>query len=186
MTALMFFAFEPANAALVTNGNSLIYDTDLNITWYDSPNYDTHVYGDYVIWAQGLAVGGVTGWRLPTTPGSNTGFVNEGELGHLFYNELGNSQGGLINKGPFKNLNAEYLGFYTSTSHDGGNYYYFDLGSGKQDLAYIGYYYFWIHGLAVHDGNIGNPVPAPSALLLLGSALTGLVGLNRKKRAEAI
>lgn len=175
----LLVSMSPASAALVNNGNGLIYDTDLNITWYDSPNYETHVYGDYVTWVQGLSIEGVSGWRLPTTPGNNIGFVNEGELGHLFYDEW---KGQTTNKGPFQNLNATYLGFYTSMTRNGYQYYYMDLNTGNQQLADINYYYFWIHGLAVHDGNVGNPVPVPSAFWLLGSGLIGLVGISRKKK----
>lgn len=111
-----------AHASLIVHGGGLVYDTDLNITWYANPNYVTHVYGDYAAWAAGLNVGGVTGWRVPTTPGTTTGITNEGEMGHLFYDELknpvvldgvGQPTGRFDNKGPFTNLNA---GFYTSTT----------------------------------------------------------------------
>lgn len=172
-----------AQAALVDNGGGLIYDPDLNITWYDAPNYNTGVYGAYETWAAGLTAGGVSGWRLPTTPGTATGFINEGEMGHLFYDELGNSAGSFANKGPFQNLNAQYLGFYTSKTYDGGNYYYFDFGNGGQYLANIGTWYYWIHGLAVHDGNIGAAVtPIAPSVVLFGSGLVGLLGLRRFRK----
>ena len=181
-----------AQANLIDNGGGLIYDTVLNITWYDNPNYVTHVYGDYVTWVESLNVGGVTGWRFPTTPGTKIGVTDEGEMGHLFYIELGNPVvldgvgnpvGRFDNKGPFVNLNALYLGFYTSMTKDGANYYYFDFGSGSQSLAYIGNWYYWIHGLAVHDGNIGSSVvPLPPSTLLLGSGLLGLAGWRRFRK----
>jgi hypothetical protein len=89
-----------ANAALVNKGNGLIYDTDLNITWYDS-TYTSNVWTDAVDWAAGLTAGGVTGWRLPSTVdgtlhwgynGTTTSGYNitTSEMGHLFYTELGN------------------------------------------------------------------------------------------------
>ena len=76
----------------------------------------------------------------------------------------GSSKVASTNKGPFTNLQG---GFYTSTTHDGVNYYYFNFDNGKQELAYIGDYYFWIHGLAVHDGKIGSPPVSPAVLGLL-------------------
>lgn len=179
---IILSTFHPANAALVDNGKGLIYDTDLNITWYDNPNYNTGMLDYYVTWVNGLVVEGVSGWRLPTTPGTGTGYINEGELGHLFYSELGNSAGALTNKGPFSNLTQAWLGFYTSTNVPGTGhlYYYFDLGSGNQAVADINNWYFWIHGIAVHDGNISPTVPVPSAFLLLGAGLIGLSGLKRR------
>ena len=166
--ALVMFvvcSFGSAHASLIVHNDGMVYDTDLNITWYTNPNYETHVYGDYAAWAAGLNVGGVTGWRLPTTPGTTTGITitNEGEMGHLFYDELKNpivpdGVGGFVgrfdNKGPFTNLQ---MGFYTSKTHDGYRYYYFSFSSGQQALADINWYYSWIHGLAVHDGKIGSP-----------------------------
>lgn len=184
LMTVVLFTGGLAQAALINNGNGLIYDTGRDITWYDNPNYETGVYGAYETWATGLTAGGVTGWRLPTTPGTSTGYVNEGEMGHLFYDELGNSAGSFTKKGPFQNLNAPYLGFYTSKTYDGGNYYYFDFGNGGQYVANIGNYYFWIHGLAVHDGNIGAAVtPIAPSLVLFGSGLVGLLGLRRFRRS---
>jgi hypothetical protein len=115
-----------AHAYLQDNGGGLIYDTDLNITWYDYTKSKANWY-DQVAWAGGLSAGGVTGWRLPSTVdgpwvmgynGNTTaGYsITTSEMGHLFYTELGNkgycdlngvgnqSDWGLVNKGPFTNL----------------------------------------------------------------------------------
>ena len=85
-------------------GNRLIYDSDLDITWYDYTNdYDT--WQNQMDWAGALYVdfGGThyTDWRLPTTvdgyqvygyDGTTTeGYnITSSEMGHLFYTELGN------------------------------------------------------------------------------------------------
>jgi hypothetical protein len=190
--ALVIFAvctFGSAHASLIDNGNNLIYDTVLDITWYANPNYETHVCADYTAWAAGLTVGGVTNWRLPTTPGTTTGITSEGEMGHLFYITLGNTTGvdgvgqpiGLFtNKGPFTALNG---GFYTQTYAGDGKYYYFNFDDGKQSSADVGYWYYHIHGLAVHEGNIGgSSVPIPGAVWLLGSGLIGLIGVRRFRK----
>ena len=87
-------------------GNRLIYDSDLNITWYDySKSWDT--WQNQVNWASGLSVtfgsNTYTDWRLPSTVdgtyagcgcnGTTTAGYNitSSEMGHLFYTELGNT-----------------------------------------------------------------------------------------------
>ena len=112
--AFLFFS-STAHAALInrgidTLGNRLIYDTDLDITWYDAIpiNYEPDrvaVWQTWVNWATNLSVdfGGTifTDWRLPSTVdgqyvygtnGTTTGGFNitSSEMGHLFYTELGN------------------------------------------------------------------------------------------------
>lgn len=85
-------------------GNKLIYDTDLNIIWYDyTKSRDT--WQNQVNWASNLSVtfGSQTfdDWRLPNTVdgpmtwsyGGSTsyGYNNtSSEMGHLYYTELGN------------------------------------------------------------------------------------------------
>lgn len=67
-----------SNAALVDNGGGMIYDTNLNITWYNYNPYDDIDYGGsfrqpnlmwYMAkdWANSLSLGNVSGWRLPET-----------------------------------------------------------------------------------------------------------------------
>ena len=118
-----------ANASLIDNGGGFIYDTDLNITWYDV----TYVSSDWtsaMTWAAGLTAGEVDGWRLPSTvdgklywgydgitgingydhtSGTQTSGYNitTSEIGHLFYTELKNIGDGNTlaqNKFPFLNL----------------------------------------------------------------------------------
>lgn len=102
-------------------GNHLIYDTDQDITWYDYTRLRNNWYNQ-MSWADNLTVtmpnGRIfTDWGLPTTPGTPlslavyigvTGvYTNEGEMGHLYYDELGNvANVGWVNmnRGPFTNL----------------------------------------------------------------------------------
>jgi len=110
-----------ANATLIVRntdaaGNQLIYDTDLNITWYDytrgnvpihSGAYGGDLWSASTDWATALEVSidGVVynDWRLPSTWAGNntwgwgddgttqTGYnITDSELGHLYYTELGN------------------------------------------------------------------------------------------------
>jgi hypothetical protein len=92
LVILAVFALGSAHAVLVNNGGGLIYDTDLNITWYDY-RYGGLNWSEAVAWAANLNVGGITGWRVSTTPVSlspelpysNT--VDLGEMGHLYHVE---------------------------------------------------------------------------------------------------
>lgn len=183
-----------AGAALVVNGvdstgAKLIYDTDLDITWYDYADQSSSSlnWGSALGWAANLSVtanGTVyTGWRLPTTvPGD--GNVNLGEMGHLYYDELHNSAGWLTNQGPFTTLLAGYEGYcwtsIPSAFYGNGTpyaYWRFAFRSGNQ-ASYSDYHE--MRAFAVHDGNVGASVPVPAAVWLLGSGLLGLIGLRRK------
>jgi hypothetical protein len=101
MMLLALLVAGTANAGLVDNGGGLIYDTDLNITWYDYSHVAPQ-WADAVSWVSSLTVNGVDGWRLPSSKqgayswgcdGTTTGGYNitSSEMGHLFYTELGNS-----------------------------------------------------------------------------------------------
>jgi len=95
-------------------GNQLIYDDDLDITWYDFTNLPVSYQSDFLTqnnWAQSLEINFngkiLDNWRLPKTldgywdpnsPYSQPGHdgknvvgwnVTSSELGHLFYDELG-------------------------------------------------------------------------------------------------
>lgn len=149
LISLLSFAV-PVNAELFVRGtdslgNQLIYDDDLNITWYDY----TEPYSNWqtqMNWASGLSVSGgdfegvYDDWRLPTTvdgpyewgyDGTTTAGYNitSSEMGHLYYIELENvgvfDEFGnetscypgdcLTNTGVFQNLNGN--SYWSSTRH---------------------------------------------------------------------
>jgi hypothetical protein len=150
-----------ANAALQNNGNDLIYDTDRDITWYN-PNLSGMSWDQAMAWAEGLTVGGATGWRLPTAYDQDGSYplyeynVIGSELGHLYYVELGNTAyGPLTNTGPFANLQPVIYWSSTTTERYAGNAFVFYLNTGRQahaDKALL----FYV--MAVHSGNISVPV----------------------------
>ena len=188
-----------AHATLVNNGGGLIYDTDLNLTWYDFSVSGRH-WQEAKDWAAALeiTVNGTTysDWRLPSSlnqdgSGPTDGYnVTGSELGHLFYTELGNkgyydvnghtqAGYGLVNKGPFTTL--ENFAYWSNEeghdpAYDGGAWY-FAFSFGRQSVIYTDYHY---QPLAVHKGNVGAPVPIPAAVWLFGTGLIGLFGVRRK------
>ena len=178
-------ALSTAHATLINNGNNLIYDTVLNITWYDFTYTGTHTFPttgadwpDAMSWAAGLDVGGVTGWRLPTGPASLSD-PNGGELRYLFFNELG---GGAppASQVPFTNLLAH--AYWTGTEYQGlsGYTWYVDFPSGFQSAfgnGVVGADY--CYALAVHAGDVGAPVPIPASFVLLAPGLMCFAAMRR-------
>ncbi|RJQ55734.1 MAG: hypothetical protein C4526_03015 [Nitrospiraceae bacterium] len=75
-------------------GNQLIYDDDLNITWYDYSNSPDTWYNQ-MDWAAALTVNFNStvydNWRLPSSvyapwPEQAGYNITSSEMGHLFYN----------------------------------------------------------------------------------------------------
>ncbi|MDR4496727.1 MAG: hypothetical protein MRK02_02195 [Candidatus Scalindua sp.] len=78
--------------------HNLVYDTDLDITWYDL-SYFAPEYQDAVMWSDQLSVRvGTTefaDWRLPSLIGGkdyNSGSPHHTEVGHLYLIELVNNE----------------------------------------------------------------------------------------------
>jgi len=169
-----------SQATLIDNGNGLIYDDDLKITWLANANTGGNLTWDNAItWANSLMFGGATNWRLPTAD-SCTGPSCTAEFNHLFYNELGGTTGTPItgNVGLFSDIQGVYW-----TSEDLGaeaGVFYFGnatLAGTKSSAFKTGSVAVW----AVHDGNIST-VPVPAAIWLFGSGLLAMLGITRRRR----
>ncbi len=122
LTAL--FSASPAHATLFDRGGGLIYDDVLDVTWtQDADLFGTgsaaRGWDEAVSLVSGLSFGGFNDWRLPNTPGTGIGFLNEGELGHLYYTTLGNVAGGAsLNTGPFFDIQRGRYWLGTESSID--------------------------------------------------------------------
>lgn len=182
------FAFSgKSHATLIDLGGGLIYDDDYDITWLQDANYagTTMNWSAAVAWAEGLVFGGYDGWRLPITDPEVGGYypanpgVEDSEMGHLYYTELGNTTTDNSNTGPFINIQSGFEDWYWSgTNYQFNLSWYFSFYDGEQLNTLTGYdLYAW----AVHDGRL----PEPSTIALFSIGLFGLgLGWWRKKRKE--
>jgi hypothetical protein len=155
-------------------------------------------------WAADLSVGGIDGWRLANTidvgnDGATYTNVYEGvdygynitthsELSNMFYNVLGNTAYrdtsgniqtifGLINTGPFSNLQSTNYWSATEYVTDTNDAWFFSMVTGFQSSGTKDYEYLaW----AVHSGDV-SAVPIPPSVFLFSSGLIGLIGFSRKQ-----
>ncbi len=126
----------------------------------------------------------------------NAGYnLTNSEMGHLYYEELGNlgwldTNGntpagyGLQNIGDFVNLVESNYWSGTEYANVNGNAWAFDMDDGDQKvLNGSNAENHYSYGLAVRTGQITvAPVPEPSTILLLGSGLAGLAFYRRKRK----
>ncbi|MDG1773237.1 MAG: VPLPA-CTERM sorting domain-containing protein [Oceanicoccus sp.] len=205
-----------ANAALYDRGNGLIYDDVLNITWLQDANYaytsgyaaanavgsphsgSTNIqadgrmgWGAAKTWADQLSYGGYDDWRLASAGNSPTyGYdVTTGELGHMFYNNLGNTAATSIlgnvsftdatlggGTQSFVNVQSDAYWLGEEYAPDIGHALAFNTNNGHQHTNGKWYsHYSW----AVRAGDVSS-VPVPAAAWLFGTALLGLAGVKRK------
>lgn len=189
------------------NGNSIVWldytnrstDLDSQVRWASSLNgtgvLTINLYNGYTVdW-------GGSSWRLPaavdgrfeygydgtTTIGYN---ITSSEMGHLFYEELGNlgecdtsgnyqSGYGLTETGDFESLIASWYWSGTWFTESSACAFVFSMLFGFQDFNV---YTIDDYGLAVRTGHVSvSSTPIPGAILLLGSGLLGMVVVGRKK-----
>ena len=158
--ALVLCICGSAYADLFDRGGGLIFDSDLNITWYDYTYVDTvndgDAWGQAMAWAATLDIDGVTGWRLPTTPGTSEDNDSEGEMGHLYYVD---GMKIVANKSPAPFQNILVGIYWYGTEYTEGRAWNFNFTTGNQDeYDQINYHYY---ALAVHSGDVGAPLPIP-------------------------
>ena len=183
-----------ADIAGVGTGYGLIYDSGTSLFWLDYTHGGAN-WANQVSWASNLLLTNVVTpgytvtwsdltWRLPTTNPAVAGYNQTGsEMGHLYYTDLGLTQGngvtgeGSANQLPFTKL---VPGWYWSgtESANPNDAWGFVTSVGYQGADYKGSNY---SALAVRPGQLlTSAVPEPSTYLLLGIAL-GVVGYARRR-----
>jgi hypothetical protein len=216
--AVTFICALPAHAELQardignTGSANAFYDTTLNLTWLNVQSAAS-TWDVAKNWAESLNMGGVTGWRLPTmgSPlaeanwsygGTNEGYnvaTSSSEIASLFFSTLSNkslrdtngniqSGSGLINNGSFQQLQSTYYWLGTQSATDNTKAWYFDAGVGFQSEKNVGSGF--LHGLAVHSGDVGAivasvPEPETYAMMLAGLGLIGGIARRRRQKVES-
>ncbi len=187
-----------ANAALFERlGGLALYDDVANLTWLadaQAAGADMN-WVDANLWANGLNVAGITGWRLPDTLQPDPSCTSSGvvslaigqnctgsEMGNLFHNVFGEGN----SNSPAFNANYDLFsnvpGWYWSASDTdvpSGSAWTFSFSSGYQDYdSKVTTYATW----AVYTGDV-SAVPVPAAAWLFSSGLLGLAGMARRKKS---
>ena len=176
---LLFLSFN-ATAALYDRGNGLIYDDGLDITWLQDANY-AYTSGfdadgkmswlDANTWASNLSFGGAANWRLPiiNTPDPACSIQN----GDISYgtgcetSEFASLYNITIASSIFSNIQT---GYYWSETAAESAFFTYRFIIGHQGFAGTAENFAW----AVHNGDIGNPVPLPAGIILFLSGLLSL------------
>lgn len=185
-----------AHAGLVArdaNGDLTVdsyYDTDFNVTFLLAPNPAATTFSEAQLWVDNLIVGAFSDWRLPTADagcnlGSGGGNCINGELGHLYYTELGNSYLQYSDLGPF---DGYYFGapttiIWTGTQSSASRHWVFGFSDGHQ-----GSYPDVLNAtaVAVRDGDVlPLQVPEPMSVHLVVAALSILALFSSRRERSS-
>ena len=159
------------------------YDTDLDITWLRDANVNgAQGWDEATSWAASFSIGAYGDWRLPTADLTCVTQYNctAGEIGHLWYVELGNTAGGpLSNTGGFANMQSFWY-WSGAALPDSGVAFAYDFRDGRLGTQYTSGNQ--LYAMAVTNGDVGLvPEPGSHVLLLAGLAGVGLAFRSRSR-----
>lgn len=208
LTALLAVGWTaPAAAALPLQGRTVTgvpvastdpsavmeYDPNLNITWLR--DWNKHgpflFWNDAQSWASTLKVGNFGGWSLPSAvnavgspPCVGYGIACTGLLGYMYTVELGNLDNpapgyGMVNKGPFQNVQSSV--YWTNTAYSVAGYAWgFNTQYGFQSFYTQS---AQLYAVAVRAGDVAAAVPEPQVWATLLMGLCALAVARRRRSA---
>ena len=153
-----------AQAALVSQGDGTVLDTNTNLIWLQDWNRNGPAdWATQKAWAEGFNFAGSTDWVLPE--------VSE-------YNALFIAYGHLASVSQFTNAQSYY--YWTSTAYapNPNVPWMFLTGNGPQVSVGTG---FALFAVAVRPGDATAPVPEPQTLALTLLALGATLVARRKR-----
>ncbi|WP_347990284.1 hypothetical protein [Methylomonas sp. AM2-LC] len=154
----------------------------LNTGMFDSEGFTTW-WGAraFVNYLDSINYGGSSQWALPTEVNGIGYSITDTQMGELFYNELGGTQGNPVSSGQFINLQT-YLYWSgtelptSSNPYSSGMALAFNFGTGQEGISKGAPFLAW----AVSQGNVAtSTVALPNAIWMFG---TGLLGLRLVRR----
>ena len=196
-SALVALAPLSAQAALELRPGGMVYDRASDLTWlidwnaaagsaFDdgSSAHDGRMsWASAMAWADALEWGGADDWRLPTAVPCFGFGCQDSEIGHLWYEVLGNRAGlPAVNTAPFEHV--AFAPYWSGTAQAGApaQAWYFNTLGGSQNLLPLT---AQAHAVAVHQGDVLSSVPEPPMAWLALAGLAVTAGASRRLRAAA-
>ena len=170
------------NATAITADAEFAYDTVLDATWYLTANNTGLNWNDAKSWAAGLTVGTFSGWSLPASDETCSGYnCTASQMGELYYTALGNFAGGpLSNTGPFNNLQSYVYWSGTEDAPTPSRAWAFFTSDGSQGVGNKASVQNVLYALAIRPGDVAA-VPEPGTVALLLSGLASVMVMRRQR-----